>query len=215
MSSDQSMVLSLSCGDQPGIVSAVAGLLYAAGCNILEAQQYSDPETGLFFMRVDFARLGDATFSNEPASRIAELADRLGMTYTLRPLSLPKRVMFLVSKFDHCLADLLNRWRIGELPMEPVAVVSNHGQEHLASTDLKDLPFFHLPVSRDNKAQQEAKLVQLIEHTDPDLIVLARYMQILSNGFAARLAGRCINIHHSFLPALRAPSPIIKRICEE
>ncbi|WP_287322752.1 formyltetrahydrofolate deformylase [Mesorhizobium sp.] len=208
MSSDPSMVLSLSCADQPGIVSAVAGLLYAAGCNILEAQQYSDPETGLFFMRVVFAGLSDATSSNEPASKIAELADRLGMTYTLRPLSLPKkRVMLLVSKFDHCLSDLLNRWRIGELPMEPVAVVSNHGQEHLASTDLKDLPFFHLPVSRDNKAQQEATLVQLIEHTDPDLIVLARYMQILSDGFAARLAGRCINIHHSFLPGFKGAKP--------
>ncbi|MER9977468.1 formyltetrahydrofolate deformylase [Mesorhizobium sp. M0085] len=207
MSSDQSIVLSLSCWDQPGIVSAVAGLLYAAGCNILEAQQYSDPETGLFFMRVVFAHLGDGRFGKEPAGAIAELAGRLGMTYTLRPLSLPKRVMLLVSKFDHCLADLLNRWRIGEFPMEVVAVVSNHGQEHLASTDLKGLPFFHLPVSGDNKAQQEAKLVERIERTAPDLIVLARYMQILSDGFAARLAGRCINIHHSFLPGFKGAKP--------
>ncbi|MER8516370.1 formyltetrahydrofolate deformylase [Mesorhizobium sp. M1060] len=207
MSSDHSMVLSLSCGDQPGIVSAVAGLLYAAGCNILEAQQYSDPETGLFFMRVVFKRLGDGPPEQDPAGGIEELSVRLGMTYTLRPLSRPKRVMLLVSKFDHCLADLLNRWRIGEFPMEVVAVVSNHGKEFLPSTDLKDLPFFHLPVGRDNKAQQEAKLVGLIERTNPDLIVLARYMQILSDGFAARLAGRCINIHHSFLPGFKGAKP--------
>ncbi|MER9952706.1 formyltetrahydrofolate deformylase [Mesorhizobium sp. M0047] len=207
MSSHQSMVLSLSCGDQPGIVSAVAGLLYATGCNILEAQQYSDPETGLFFMRVVFACLGDKPSGKEPAGGIEELAGRLGMTYTLRPLSQPKRVMLLVSKFDHCLADLLNRWRIGEFPMEIVAVVSNHGKEHLASTDLKDLPFFHLPVSRDNKEQQEAKLVELIERTNPDLMVLARYMQILSDGFAAKFARRCINIHHSFLPGFKGAKP--------
>jgi formyltetrahydrofolate deformylase len=134
--SDRSMILILSCPDRPGIVSAVSSLLFDGGCNILDAQQFDDIETGRFFMRVVFDRREDARSPEEIAASVAELAKSFAMTFTLRQLSTKKRVLFLVSKFDHCLADLLYRWRIGELPMEVTAVVSNHGREHLASIDL-------------------------------------------------------------------------------
>ena len=139
--SDRSMILVLSCPDRPGIVSAVSTLLFDAGCNILDAQQFDDTETGQFFMRVVFDRIDEARSQAEIAASLDELAKRFAMTFRLRQRSARKRVMLLVSKFDHCLADLLYRWRIGELPMDVTAIVSNHGHEHLASTDLDGLPF--------------------------------------------------------------------------
>ncbi|TIT52693.1 MAG: formyltetrahydrofolate deformylase [Mesorhizobium sp.] len=201
------MILTLSCPDQPGIVSAVSGLLFQSGCNILDAQQFDDVETGRFFMRVLFGRLGHAKSEAEIASLVEEVAERLTMTFTLRSASSAKRVMLLVSKFDHCLADLLYRWRTGELPMEVTAVVSNHGYEHLASADLPELPFHHLPISKQNKMEQEARIWDLVQETNTDLVILARYMQILSDGLSAKLAGRCINIHHSFLPGFKGAKP--------
>jgi formyltetrahydrofolate deformylase len=205
--SDRSMILALSCPDRPGIVSAVSSLLFDAGCNILDAQQFDDTETGRFFMRVVFNRLEEAKSQAEIAASVAELAKPFAMTFTLRQLSSKKRVLLLVSKFDHCLADLLYRWRIGELPMDVTAVVSNHGREHLASTDLGDVPFHHVPVTRQTKMEQEAQIWQLVQETKTDLVVLARYMQILSDGFSAKLSGRCINIHHSFLPGFKGAKP--------
>ncbi|TIL34711.1 MAG: formyltetrahydrofolate deformylase [Mesorhizobium sp.] len=201
------MILTLSCPNQPGIVSAVSGLLFQSGCNILDAQQFDDVETGRFFMRVVFGRLGHAKSEAEIASLVKEVAERLTMTFTLRPASSVRRVMLLVSKFDHCLADLLYRWRTGELPMEVTAVVSNHAYEHVASTDLAELPFHHLPISKHNKMEQEARIWDLVENTNTDLVVLARYMQVLSDGLSAKLAGRCINIHHSFLPGFKGAKP--------
>jgi formyltetrahydrofolate deformylase len=115
--------------------------------------------------------------------------------------------MLLVSKFDHCLADLIYRWRIGELPMEITGIVSNHAREHIASTDLGDLPFHHMPVTRQTKMEQETEIWRLVQETKTDLVVLARYMQILSDGFSAKLLGRCINIHHSFLPGFKGAKP--------
>jgi formyltetrahydrofolate deformylase len=129
------------------------------------------------------------------------------MTFALRERSAKKRVMLLVSRFDHCLADLLYRWRIGELPMEVTAIVSNHGREHLTSIDLDGLPFYHLPVTKQTKMEQEARIWELVQETSTDLVVLARYMQILSDGFSAKLSGRCINIHHSFLPGFKGAKP--------
>lgn len=205
--SDNSMILALSCPDRPGIVSAVSGLLFESGCNILDAQQFDDIETGRFFMRVVFNRLGQARSEAEIAALIEELAERLVMTFTLRKSSAKKRVMLLVSKFDHCLADLLYRWRIGELPMEVTAVASNHSREHLASTDLAELPFYHLPLTAQTKMEQEGRIWELVQETRTDLVVLARYMQILSDGFSAKLSGRCINIHHSFLPGFKGAKP--------
>ncbi|MHB0773025.1 formyltetrahydrofolate deformylase [Bradyrhizobium sp. 1.29L] len=205
--SDRSMILVLSCPDRPGIVSAVSNLLFEAGCNILDAQQFDDTETDRFFMRVVFDRLEQAKSQAEVAASIEDLAKRLAMTFTLRVVSAKKRVMLLVSKFDHCLADLLYRWRIGELPMEVTAIVSNHARDHLASTDLCDLPFYHLPVTKQTKMEQEARIWELVQETNTDLVVLARYMQILSDGFSAKLSGRCINIHHSFLPGFKGAKP--------
>lgn len=205
--SDHSMILVLSCPDRPGIVSAVSSRLFEAGCNILDAQQFDDTETGQFFMRVVFDRGEPAKSEPEISGSIAELAERLAMKFTLRQSSAKKRVMLLVSKFDHCLADLLYRWRIGELPMEVTAIVSNHSREHLSSTDLAELPFYHLPVTKQTKMEQETRIWELVQETNTDLVVLARYMQILSDGFSAKLSGRCINIHHSFLPGFKGAKP--------
>ncbi|HEV7256456.1 MAG TPA: formyltetrahydrofolate deformylase [Bosea sp. (in: a-proteobacteria)] len=205
--SDRIAILTLSCPDRPGIVSAVSTLLFEAGCNILDAQQFDDIETGRFFMRVVFQRLDESTTQEAIAASVGDLAQRFGMSFTLRARTAKKRVMLLVSKFDHCLADLLYRWRIGELPMEVTGIVSNHGREHLSSTDLGDLPFHHMPVTRQTKMEQEAELWRLVQETRTDLVVLARYMQILSDGFSAKLLGRCINIHHSFLPGFKGAKP--------
>jgi formyltetrahydrofolate deformylase len=205
--SDRSMILTLSCPDRPGIVAAVSNLLFEAGCNILDAQQFDDTETGHFFMRVVFDRLEEAKSQAEIAASVEDLAARLAMTFARRERSAKKRVMLLVSRFDHCLADLLYRWRIGELPMEVTAIVSNHGREHLASIDLGGLPFYHLPVTKQTKLEQEARIWELVQETNTDIVVLARYMQILSDGFSAKLSGRCINIHHSFLPGFKGARP--------
>lgn len=205
--SDRTAVLTLSCPNRPGIVAAVSTLLFEAGCNILDAQQFDDTETGRFFMRVVFNRL-DASHSQEAiAASVADLARRFDMDCTVRGRDERRRVMLLVSKFDHCLADLIYRWRIGELPMDICAIVSNHPRESIASTDIGDLPFYHLPVTRQSKMEQEAQIWQLVQETGAELVVLARYMQILSDGFSAKLLGRCINIHHSFLPGFKGAKP--------
>ncbi|WP_418219723.1 formyltetrahydrofolate deformylase [Bradyrhizobium icense] len=201
------MILVLSCPDRPGIVSAVSSRLFEAGCNILDAQQFDDTETGHFFMRVVFDRGERAKSEPEISASIAELAELLAMKFTLRQSCAKKRVMLLVSKFDHCLADLLYRWRIGELPMEVTAIISNHAREHLASTDLAELPFYHLPVTKQTKMEQESRIWELVQETHTDVVVLARYMQILSDGLSAKLSGRCINIHHSFLPGFKGAKP--------
>lgn len=201
------MILALSCPDRPGIVAAVSTLLAEAGCNIRDAQQFDDLETGRFFMRVVFDRLDGARSATEIRGLVDELAARFKMTVSLRDATARKRVMLLVSKFDHCLADLIYRWRIGELPMEITAIVSNHAREHIASTDLGDLPFHHMPINRQTKMEQEAELWRLIQETGSDLVVLARYMQVLSDGLSAKLSGRCINIHHSFLPGFKGAKP--------
>lgn len=204
---DNPMILALSCPDRPGIVAAVSTLLAEAGCNIRDAQQFDDLETGRFFMRVVFDRLEGARSATEIRALIDELAKRFAMKVTLRDSAARKRVMLLVSKFDHCLADLLYRWRIGELPMEITGIVSNHAREHIASSDIGDLPFHHMPINKQTKMEQEAELWQLVQQTETDLVVLARYMQILSDGLSAKLAGRCINIHHSFLPGFKGAKP--------
>jgi len=197
----------LSCPDRPGIVAAVSTLLADAGCNIRDAQQFDDAETGRFFMRVVFDRLEGARSASEIRGLVDELATRFTMTVSLREATARKRVLLLVSKFDHCLADLIYRWRIGELPMEITGIVSNHAREHIASTDLGDLPFHHMPINRQTKMEQETELWRLIQETQSDLVVLARYMQILSDGLSAKLVGRCINIHHSFLPGFKGAKP--------
>jgi len=199
------MILTLSCPDRHGIVAAVSALLYQRDCNISDAQQFGDPSTDTFFMRVVFEPApGDDIEAIRTA--FAPVAARFGMTFTLRGPE-PRRVMILTSRFDHCLADLLYRWRAEELPMTITAVVSNHARDQIGHVDLGDLPFHHLPVSATDKGAQEALLLKLIEDSGTELVVLARYMQILSDDLSRQLAGRCINIHHSFLPGFKGAKP--------
>ncbi|WP_184715208.1 formyltetrahydrofolate deformylase [Caulobacter sp.] len=199
------MILTLSCPDQRGIVAKVSAFLFERGCNILDAQQFDDQETGHFFMRVVF----DADGADRAALReqFTAVATELKMKWTLRDRAERYRVLLLASKFDHCLADLVYRWRIGELPMDIAGVVSNHPAETYANVDLSGLPFYHLPVTKETKFEQEAELWKLIQETKTDIVVLARYMQVLSDGLSAKLSGRCINIHHSFLPGFKGAKP--------
>jgi len=199
------MILTLSCPDQPGIVARVSTLLFERGANILDAQQFDDEETGRFFMRVVF----DPGETGPDAWReaFAPLAESYSMRWSLRDRGERRRVMILASQQDHCLADLIWRWRQGELPMDISAVVSNHPASTYPHTDLKGVAFHHLPITADTKAQQEARLWNLIQETRTELVVLARYMQILSDDLSAKLEGRCINIHHSFLPGFKGAKP--------
>ena len=199
------MILTLSCADRPGIVSRVASFLFERGGNILDAQQFGDVETRQFFMRVVFEA------SDRPVAALREAFAPIGaefaMTWTIRDPKVRRKVMILASQADHCLSDLIWRWRRGELPMDICAVVSNHPAETYSSIDLSGLPFHHLPVGRDTKLEQESAIWALIQATGAELVVLARYMQILSDGLAAKLEGRCINIHHSFLPGFKGANP--------
>ena len=199
------LVLTLSCADRPGITARVTSFLFERGGNILEAQQFNDRLSDAFFMRVEFDP--GSTTRDAIRSEFAALAGELAMDWKLALRNRPRRVLIMVSRFDHCLADLLYRWRIGELAMEPVAIVSNHPREAIGHTDLGDIPFHHLPVTRDTKAAQEAQVRAIAADTDAELVVLARYMQILSDEQAAHFAGRCINIHHSFLPGFKGAKP--------
>ena len=199
-------VLTLSCPNKPGIVAGVSTYLFGHGCNILDAQQYDDTQTNVFFMRVVFNGVEGEVFENVEAG-FSEIGQKFAMNWNMRQVALKKRVMILASKFDHCLADILYRWRRGELPMIPTGIVSNHPLEAYAGLDFGDIPFYHLPITRETKPAQEAAIWKLIQDTRTDLVVLARYMQVLSEDFAGKLSGRCINIHHSFLPGFKGAKP--------
>ena len=200
----KSYLLTLQCKNRPGIVAGVATRLAAHGGNITSAQQFDDPETDRFFMRVAFDLPSPL---DDLAGRFSEEVKRFGLQWTLRPQNLPRKVLLLVSKFDHCLVDLLYRQRLGELPMQVVGIVSNHPREALSLASDDAVPFRHFPISHETKAAQEAKIKRVIEESGAELIVLARYMQILSDDFSAYLSGRCINIHHSFLPGFKGAKP--------
>ena len=199
--------LTLSCTNRPGIVAAVAACIYEAGGNILEAQQFDDLAVGRFFMRValdvEQGRESEATLRK----RFAPVGEKYGMQWKLRSITVRQRVLLLVSKLDHCLGDLLYRLRIGEMPMDVVGIVSNHPKESLNLSLLGDIPYHHLPVTAATKPQQEAQIKRIVDDTKADLVVLARYMQILSDDLSAYLSGRCINIHHSFLPGFKGAKP--------
>jgi formyltetrahydrofolate deformylase len=204
---DHQYVLTLSCPDRPGIVSAVSTFLAHNGQNILDAQQFSDVEAAKFFMRVVFTAADLAVELPALQTGFAAIAERFRMEWQMRDRAAKKRVMLLVSKFDHCLVDILYRWRTGELAMIPTAIVSNHPRESYAGLDFGDIPFHHLPVTKDTKRAQEGQIWDLVGETRTDLVVLARYMQILSDDLSAKLSGRCINIHHSFLPGFKGAKP--------
>jgi formyltetrahydrofolate deformylase len=204
----QHFILTLSCINRPGIVSAVSTFLFEKRFNILDAAQFDDTKTGRFFMRVVFnpADGGPADIASLRQG-FDPIAKAFGMACTLRAPGQKQRVMLLVSKFDHCLADILYHWRLGELPMELTAIVANHPRETYAHLDFTGIDFHYLPVTPETKAEQEARIWKLVTETGTDLVVLARYMQVLSEDLSSRLAGRCINIHHSFLPGFKGAKP--------
>ncbi len=204
---DNCYVLTLSCGDRPGLVAAVAGLLADHGGNILEAQQFDDLLVDRFFMRVVFSVDPAQSRSGGLKQAIGNMAPQYGMDWRLRPLAERQKVLLLVSKFDHCLGDLLYRHRIGELKMDVVGIVSNHPREALKLSVMGDIPYHHLPATRDSRPAREVAIKAIVEQTGADLVVLARYMQILSDDMARFLSGRCINIHHSFLPGFKGAQP--------
>lgn len=198
------MVLTLSCQDRPGVVAVVTQRLFAQGGNIVEAQQFNDALNDRFFMRIVFDGEHDATIWRDSLTAIA---NEFEFDWQVREIDRPRKVMLMVSKFDHCLGDLLYRYRLGELPMEVVAVVGNHPREVLTTSLIGDIPYHHLPVTAATKPDQEAAVQRIAEERGVELVVLARYMQILSDNFASWLAGRCINIHHSFLPGFKGAKP--------
>lgn len=201
----QSCTLSLSCPNRTGVSARVSSFLAERGCDLLEAQQFTDQASERFFMRVVF-NPGENS-AEVLRSEFAPLAGQFEMLWELRdPDWLPK-VVLMVSKFDHCLGDLLYRMRISEIEMEVVAIISNHPQEVLTTSLIGDIPYHHLPITKETKPQQEAQIKQVVEDTGTDLIVLARYMQILSDDLTEFLNGRCINIHHSFLPGFKGAKP--------
>ncbi len=201
----QPLILALSCKDRPGIVARVTGYLAQCGANIIEAQQFNDLDEDKFFMRVAFDP--GAMDREEIREGFGPIAHEYQMAWSMLRKDRARRVLILVSKFDHCLADLLYRQRIGEIGMEIVGIVSNHPREAINTHLIGELPFFHLPVTKATKAEQEARLRALVEETRAELVVLARYMQILSDDMARHLSGRCINIHHSFLPGFKGAKP--------
>jgi formyltetrahydrofolate deformylase len=198
--------LRLQCADRPGLVARIAGFLAERGGNIIDAQQYDDWSNDRFFMRVAFDA-GEGASLEGLRSDLAPIAQELGMDWSIGDRARPKKVLLLVSKWDHCLADLLYRHRLGELSMDVVGIVSNHPREVLHTSMIDDSPFHYLPVDKANKAAQEAQIKQLVTASGAELVVLARYMQILSDDLAAFLEGRCINIHHSFLPGFKGAKP--------
>ncbi|AYJ86834.1 formyltetrahydrofolate deformylase [Sphingomonas paeninsulae] len=204
--SSTAYLINLACPDQAGIVARVSALLAAEGGNILEANQFDDVETGRFFTRIVFTLADDNRFATL-VENFRPIAAHFGMEWTIRPRDERRKVVLLASKFDHCLSDLLYRWRIGELQMDVVGIISNHPRETYAATDFGDAPFHYLPVTPETKAGQEAQIKAIVTDSAADLIVLARYMQILSDDLATFLSGRCINIHHSFLPGFKGAKP--------
>ena len=210
----QPLVLTLACPDRPGITARVTGFLFERGCNILDAQQFNDRgphegdragDTDRFFMRVVFDP--DGSTAEGLRADFAALAVEYAFEWKMAREDRPRRTIILASKFDHCLVDLIYRWRTGELPIDPVAIVSNHPRETAIRVDIGEIPFHHIPVTPETKPQAEAQFRALADAFDAELVVLARYMQVFSDEQSAHFAGRCINIHHSFLPGFKGARP--------
>ncbi|KAF2729651.1 Formyltetrahydrofolate deformylase [Polyplosphaeria fusca] len=195
--------LTLSCPDKPGIVHAVTGLLAAHNLNIVDLQQFSDPDSNTFFMRVHFGPAADLSHIQEP---LAKLEGDLKMDYDVRRVDKKPKVLIMVSKIGHCLNDLLYRVKSGQLKIEVPVIVSNH-PEFADLAKSYGIAFHHLPVSKDTKEEQESKILDLIKEHEIELVVLARYMQVLSPRLCSEMSGRIINIHHSFLPSFKGAKP--------
>lgn len=199
-------VLLMSCDDTVGIVAAVSGFLSSHKGFIVESSQYSDLETNHFFMRIVFLPGPETKMPMGFVAEFKPIADRFKMDWTLHECSRKSRLLILVSKFDHCLNDLLYRYRTGILPVEIAGIVSNHPDLEKIVT-WHGIPYHHLPVTHATRAQQEQKILELVEKEKTDLVVLARYMQILSPALCKALSGKAINIHHSFLPGFKGANP--------
>ncbi len=198
-------ILRLSCADQPGIVAAVATCLSNNQCNIEESSQFHDKFSGQFFMRVVLDPLEDGCL-NSFTERFTSIADNYAMDWQIKPVSEKVKTLLLVSKTDHCLNDILYRWRTKQLNIELTGIVSNHDNNRKLVEE-RGLPFHHLPITKDTKPEQEAQIRKIIDDTDTELVILARYMQILSGEMSNDYAGRIINIHHSFLPGFKGAKP--------
>jgi formyltetrahydrofolate deformylase len=203
---ERDYLLTLACPDTPGIVHAVSAYLHDSGCNILDSAQFGDPGTKRFFMRVHFAALEKRTALAALKKGFAAVAGRFAMDWEMHDSAERPRLLILVSKFDHCLHDLLYRYRIGELAADIAGVVSNHRECYRLAASY-DVPFHHLAVTGATRKAQEKKLLGLVREEKTDLVVLARYMQILSDETCRALQGRAINIHHSFLPSFKGAMP--------
>ncbi len=199
-------VLTLSCPDRRGIVHAVSSFLLVTGCNILDSQQFGDRQSGLFFMRVHFAAEESGVTLDSLRAGFEAVGASFHMNWQMFDASAKSRVMILVSKFGHCLNDLLFRYRIGALPIEIPVIVSNH-EDFRSLAESYGIPYYYLPVTKETKVEQEARIWELVEEHRIDLVVLARYMQILSDDLCKKLEGRAINIHHSFLPSFKGAKP--------
>jgi formyltetrahydrofolate deformylase len=199
-------VLTLSCPDRRGIVHGVSSFLVVTGCNILDSQQFGDRDTGLFFMRVHFAAEEEGVTLESLRAGFEAIAASFRMTWQMYDADERMRLLILVSKFGDCLNDLLFRHRTGTLKVDIPAIASNH-PDYAPLAQWHGIPYYHLPVDPDTKADQEARLLGLVEEYKVDLVVLARYMQVLSEDFCKRLEGRIINIHHSFLPSFKGARP--------
>ncbi|QCI97096.1 formyltetrahydrofolate deformylase [Agrobacterium larrymoorei] len=198
-------VLTVACQSARGIVAAISGYLAGKGCNIVDSSQFDDLETGKFFMRVSFiseegVSMKDITDGFQP------VAERFGMQSDIFSDGERTKTLLMVSRFGHCLNDLLYRWKIGALPIDIVGVVSNHFDYQKVVVN-HDIPFHHIKVTKDNKPQAEAQLLDLIDNTGTELVVLARYMQVLSDEMCRKMSGKIINIHHSFLPSFKGANP--------
>ncbi len=200
----QVYILTLSCPDRLGLVHAVSGFLLERGGNIEEAAQYNDADTGLFFMRVQFS-CGQLTF-DELSLQLQQMAEPLKMQWSLHAKAQLMRTVIMVSKEGHCLNDLLFRWKSGLLPLDIRAIVSNHREFYQLAASY-NVPFHHIPVTAATKPQAEAKQFEIIQAEGAELVVLARYMQVLSDDLCKKLSGKAINIHHSFLPSFKGAKP--------
>jgi len=199
-------LLTLRCPDRPGIVHAVSGFLLQQSGNILASAQFGDPETGGFFMRVHFSITDEGVEASDLSGLFGAVGERFEMVWDLFSATAPYRTLIMVSRFGHCLNDLLFRWSTGGLHLEIPAIVSNHRDfERLAAS--YDIPFHHIPVTPNTKAEAEARLFELVDDLGIHLVVLARYMQVLSDDACRRLSERAINIHHSFLPSFKGARP--------
>ncbi len=202
----EGFILTVDCAESPGIVHAVSEYLLHHGCYILDIKQFGDQLVKHFFMRVHFVAGSDGPDHAQLQEDFAPLATQWGMNWRLEPKSRRERILIMVSKFEHCLNDLLFRARNGDLPVEIVAVVSNH-ETHRDLVQWHGIAFHHIPVTAESKPEAEAELLELVDSGRVELVVLARYMQILSDNLTSVLSGRAINIHHSFLPSFKGAKP--------